>query len=151
MLHATLKSLLAQKLRLAMSAFAIVLGVAFVSGSFVFTDTLNTSFTDIFQQTAPDVTVRPAHAEAAATGGFTATDAGSYRPPWWPRWPRCRVSRADGVVADQSTYVIGKNGKAVSPPAGPLASRKATTTGRPRTAPRSSRSPQAPPRPGPAN
>ena len=64
MLHATLKSLLAQKLRLVMSAFAIVLGVAFVSGSFVFTDTLNSSFTDIFRQTAPDVTVRPAHAEA---------------------------------------------------------------------------------------
>ena len=39
MLRATLKSLLAHKLRMAMSAFAIVLGVAFVSGTLVFTDT----------------------------------------------------------------------------------------------------------------
>ena len=46
MLRATFKSLLAHKLRMAMSAFAIVLGVAFVSGTFVFTDTLNSSFTD---------------------------------------------------------------------------------------------------------
>ena len=37
MLRFTLRNLLARKLRLAMSAFAIVLGVAFVAGSFVFT------------------------------------------------------------------------------------------------------------------
>ncbi len=60
MFRATLKSLLAHKLRMGMSAFAIVLGVAFVAGTFVFTDTLNSSFTELFRQTAPDVTVRPA-------------------------------------------------------------------------------------------
>ncbi len=119
MLHATLKSLLAQKLRLVMSAFAIVLGVAFVSGSFVFTDTLNSSFTDIFRQTAPDVTVRPAHAEAAATGGFTATDTRLVPAALVTTLATLPgVSRADGVVADQSTFVIGKNGKAVSPAGG---------------------------------
>ena len=48
MLRATFKNLLARKLRLALSAFAIVLGVAFVAGSYVFTDTLNRGFTDIF-------------------------------------------------------------------------------------------------------
>ena len=74
MLHATLKSLLAHKLRMAMSTFAIVLGVAFVSGTFVFTDTLNSSFTDLFRQTAPDVMVRPADSQAASSGGFTGTD-----------------------------------------------------------------------------
>ena len=65
MLRATLKGLLAHKLRRAMSAFAIVLGVAFVSGTFVFTDTLNASFTDLFRHTAPDVTVQPAAPTAA--------------------------------------------------------------------------------------
>ena len=63
MLKVTLKGLLAHKLRLGMSAFAIVLGVAFVAGTFVFTDTLNRSFTDLFRQTAPDVTARPAGAQ----------------------------------------------------------------------------------------
>ena len=74
MFRATLKSLLAHKLRMGMSAFAIVLGVAFVAGTFVFTDTLNSSFTELFRQTAPDVTVRPAKAAAAAAGGFTGAD-----------------------------------------------------------------------------
>lgn len=70
MLRATLKSLLAHKVRMAMSTIAIVLGVAFVSGTFVFTDTLNSSFIDLFRQTAPVVTARPADSAAAASGGF---------------------------------------------------------------------------------
>ena len=40
MLNATLKSLLAHKLRLALTALAVVLGVAFISGTFVLTDTI---------------------------------------------------------------------------------------------------------------
>ena len=43
----SLRNLLARKLRLAMSAFAIVLGVAFVAGSFVFTDSLGGAFDGI--------------------------------------------------------------------------------------------------------
>ena len=44
MLRATLKSLLARKLRLTLSALAVVLGVAFVAGAFVLTDTLGRTF-----------------------------------------------------------------------------------------------------------
>ena len=44
MLHATLKSLLARKLRLALTALSIVLGVGFVAGTFVLTDTMNKAF-----------------------------------------------------------------------------------------------------------
>ena len=79
MLNATLKGLLAHKLRLGMSAFAIILGVAFVAGTFVFTDTLNRSFTDLFRQTAPDVTVRPVDT-ASDSGGFTGSDARTVPP-----------------------------------------------------------------------
>ena len=43
-LRATLKSLLARKLRLVLSGLAVVLGVMFVSGAFVLTDTLGRSF-----------------------------------------------------------------------------------------------------------
>ena len=45
-----------------------------MSGTLVFTDTLNSSLTDLFRQTAPDVTVRPARADAASAGGFTGGD-----------------------------------------------------------------------------
>ena len=47
MLRATWRSLFARKLRLLLSAFAVVLGVAFVSGSYVFTDTLDRAFTGL--------------------------------------------------------------------------------------------------------
>jgi putative ABC transport system permease protein len=48
MLRATLKSLLARKLRLILSGLAVVLGVMFVAGAFVVTDTLSRSFDSIF-------------------------------------------------------------------------------------------------------
>ena len=48
MLRATLKSLLARKLRLILSGLAVVLGVMFVAGAFVVTDTLSRSFDSLF-------------------------------------------------------------------------------------------------------
>src|SRR5271169_6944393 len=44
----TIKGLLAHKLRLGLTALAIVLGVTFISGTFVLTDTLNNTFTVLF-------------------------------------------------------------------------------------------------------
>jgi putative ABC transport system permease protein len=44
----TLRGLLAHKLRLALTALAIVLGVTFISGTFVLTDTLNATFSNVF-------------------------------------------------------------------------------------------------------
>src|SRR3974377_1711015 len=44
----TIKGLLAHKLRLALTALAIVLGVTFVAGTFVLTDTLHDTFTTLF-------------------------------------------------------------------------------------------------------
>src|ERR1700683_898808 len=44
----TLRGLLAHKLRLALTALAIVLGVTFISGTFVLTDTLNSTFSTLF-------------------------------------------------------------------------------------------------------
>jgi putative ABC transport system permease protein len=48
MWRATLKGLLAHKMRLALTAVAIVLGVMFVSGTYVLTDTLHSTFTTLF-------------------------------------------------------------------------------------------------------
>jgi putative ABC transport system permease protein len=44
----TLKGLLAHKLRLALTAIAIVLGVTFVTGTLILTDTLHNTFTTLF-------------------------------------------------------------------------------------------------------
>jgi putative ABC transport system permease protein len=44
----TLSGLVAHKLRLALTALAIVLGVTFISGTFVLTDTLNNTFSVLF-------------------------------------------------------------------------------------------------------
>jgi putative ABC transport system permease protein len=44
----TLRGLLAHKLRLALTALAIVLGVTFISGTFVLTDTLHSTFSALF-------------------------------------------------------------------------------------------------------
>jgi putative ABC transport system permease protein len=48
MRNVTIRGLLAHKLRLALTALAIVLGVAFISGTFVLTDTLNNTFAVLF-------------------------------------------------------------------------------------------------------
>jgi putative ABC transport system permease protein len=48
MRRVTLRGLLAHKLRLALTALAIVLGVTFISGTFVLTDTLNSTFSTLF-------------------------------------------------------------------------------------------------------
>jgi putative ABC transport system permease protein len=53
MLRATLRSLLSRKLRLMLSGLAVVLGVMFVAGSFVLTDTIGRSF-DAMLRTAYD-------------------------------------------------------------------------------------------------
>ena len=61
MFKTAIKGLTANRLRMTLTAVSIILGVAFVAGSFVFTDTINarfeTLFTDVFA--GVDATVRP--------------------------------------------------------------------------------------------
>ncbi|HUW17328.1 MAG TPA: hypothetical protein VMW94_09645, partial [Actinomycetes bacterium] len=59
MLRTAWRSLRHHKLRLVLSGVAIVLGVGFVVGTLIFTDTLNRTFTDLFTQTTTDVVVTP--------------------------------------------------------------------------------------------
>lgn len=58
MWRAARKSVLAHKLRLALSALAVVLGVAFVAGTFVLTDTMQSSFTSLFGNVDRNVSVQ---------------------------------------------------------------------------------------------
>ncbi len=48
MRNVTIKGLLAHKLRLLLTALAIILGVTFISGTFVLTDTLHSTFSGLF-------------------------------------------------------------------------------------------------------
>lgn len=48
MLKAAIKSLLHHKTRLALTGLSIVLGVAFISGTFIYTDTTSSAFDGIF-------------------------------------------------------------------------------------------------------
>ncbi|GAA4907914.1 FtsX-like permease family protein [Tessaracoccus lubricantis] len=67
MLRATLKSVWARKVRLFMSALSIVLGVAFVAGSLIFTSMLSSSFDSLVKGSLADVNVSP---EATGISGF---------------------------------------------------------------------------------
>jgi putative ABC transport system permease protein len=70
MLRITLKSLAARKLRLALTAIAIVLGVAFVTGTYILTDTSNKLFDEQFADVVDgvDLVVRSGAAFGAAHG-----------------------------------------------------------------------------------
>jgi putative ABC transport system permease protein len=69
----TIKGLLAHKLRFAMTALAVVLGVAFVAGSFILTDTIERSFEGVIGQLAGgiDLQVRPEGTGADFEAGFS--------------------------------------------------------------------------------
>ncbi|HEV2761066.1 MAG TPA: ABC transporter permease [Acidimicrobiales bacterium] len=62
MVRAVLKGVLAHKLRLFLTAMAVVLGVSFVAGTFVLTDTINKTFDTLFGEISAgtDVSVRAA-------------------------------------------------------------------------------------------
>ncbi len=117
MVRAALKSLLGRKLRLLMSTFAIVLGVGFVTGSLVFGDTLNRSFTALFASTVGDVVVRPA-GNATVDGAPSAVTV--------PGRLGAKLAavdgaaRADGNIGVVGVYVIDVDGDPVGgngPPA----------------------------------
>ena len=58
MMGAALKGVLANKVRLTLTGLAIVLGVAFVAGSFIFTDTINTRFEILLERDGGEVVRR---------------------------------------------------------------------------------------------
>lgn len=74
MLKATLRSFLAHKGRLLLSALAVILSVAFVAGSLIFSDTVARTFDRLFASTSADVTVEPKeNLDEAVPSGQTPT------------------------------------------------------------------------------
>jgi putative ABC transport system permease protein len=110
-----LQGLLAHKLRLALTALAIVLGVTFISGTFVLTDTLHTTFTSLFGRVYQNVDfeVRGVTTLSGANG-----DTGAIRNPIPERIATSvrhipGVAYADGIVTGYAQFV-SPHGKAVS-------------------------------------
>src|SRR3954466_5601222 len=101
MLRIALKGLLARKLRTVLTGFAVVLGVSFVAGTFVVTDTIDASFKDLFEraQKGTDVTVT---AKVAVEEDFAA-------PPTMPSSTLDRVKSVDGVDAAQGNVSADGN------------------------------------------
>lgn len=116
MLRATLKSLLARKLRLILSTLAVVLSVMFIASSLVLTDTLGRTFDNIFADiyTNTDVQVTT-KAEVEAQGGGPAQ---SLKPLTAADVEKIAdvdgVKSAKGQVFLTGARAVGKNGKIVA-------------------------------------
>ncbi|MFI1824891.1 ABC transporter permease [Streptomyces sp. NPDC020412] len=90
----SLRNFLAHKGRMALSAIAVLLSVAFVCGTLVFTDTMNTTFTKLFASTTPDVTVQPKD-----SADDVEDDGATGRPPTMPASTVEQIRSADGVAS----------------------------------------------------
>ncbi len=115
MLRATLSGMRQRKLRLVLSGLAVVLGVMFVAGSLVLTDTLGRSFdrvfaeayehTDVLVQGVPNVAVHESEGEQVpAKIPADSVDTVAAVPG---------VAEATGVVEADGARVIGSDGQVV--------------------------------------
>jgi putative ABC transport system permease protein len=118
-IRASLKSLLARRVRLLLSTFAIVLGVAFVTGILMFSDTLQRSFVALFDSTVGDTVVRPENSEVANQSAvFSTQTVPASLQPALEHVPG--AERVDGMVSASGVYVLSTEGKVVGgsgPPA----------------------------------
>lgn len=118
-LKTSMRNFVAHKGRMALSAVAVLLSVAFVCGTLVFTDTMNTTFDKLFQATASDVQIS---AKSASDTGETTSRTG--KPPVLPasvvgevRGAR-GVRSAEGTVFSTSVTVVDADKDKLSPSSG---------------------------------
>src|SRR3954470_19336740 len=116
MWEVTRKGLVAHKFRLLLTSISIVLGVAFVAGTLVFTDTIGSVFDHLFQQTTSgtDAVVR-AHLPFkvnARGGGGEADRAPVPDSMVAPIRDTAGVAEAQGSVQGLA-LVVGTDGKGI--------------------------------------
>src|ERR1700742_64988 len=112
------KSTMAHKRRLIGTALSVIIGIAFLAGTFVFTDTINRTFDNLFANVFKntDVYVR---SNQSIDSGFGQTSR--------PRIPQTlvqQVAAVPGVVEAQGSVqgfarIIGKNNKPLGRDNGP--------------------------------
>ena len=116
MTRVALKGLLGRKVRAALTAIAIILGVAMVSGTYVLTDTIKSAFSTVF-------TTVYKHTDAVITGksaiGTTGGGGQNITPPSLSASLLTRVeglkgvSLASGGISD-TAKLVGHDGKVIS-------------------------------------
>jgi putative ABC transport system permease protein len=94
----SMRNFLAHKGRMALSAVAVLLSVAFVCGTLVFTDTMNTTFDKLFAVSSSDVTVAPKAADGEE-------DPQNGVPASLPAATLDKVRAAEGVEAAEGAVV----------------------------------------------
>ncbi|MFL5919658.1 MAG: ABC transporter permease [Gaiellaceae bacterium] len=108
-----LRGLLGRKLRTVLTAIAIVLGVATVSGTYVLTDSINNAFHSIFFETRAGSDVVVSGKSAFDLSGDSGVTAPSFRESLLQRVRELPdVAEAQGQVNGQA-HLIGKDGKAI--------------------------------------
>jgi len=111
MIRLALRGLLAHRLRLGLTAMAVVLGVCFVSGTLIFRDTMARSFDGVFDQLYDEVQVivRAEQAYAATDDGFTGPVPHSVADTIERAIPRAVV---EGSVEGYAA-IVGSDGEVV--------------------------------------
>src|SRR5215469_16281974 len=110
MFRALFRSMLVHRLRLVLTGLAIALGVAFMSGSFVFSSTLSSSLDSLFAQASIGTDVQVTH---VTPGGSTITGSPAQPVPAAVLATVRAVpgaSAADGEVTGQAE-LLGRDGK----------------------------------------
>jgi putative ABC transport system permease protein len=115
MFKATLKSLLARKLRLLLSGLAVVLGVMAVAGALVLTDTLGRSFDALFQTVNQNLDVQVSGTRNVQGGERGADPVTTAIPAAVVGTVAAvpEVQSAIGVVIVDGARVIGPDGKVI--------------------------------------
>jgi putative ABC transport system permease protein len=111
MIGVALKGLAGRKLRAALTAVAIVLGVAMVSGTYVLTDTIDKAFTALFEATYAETDARIAGkaADISIPGESTRTPAIPERLVETVRGLPS-VAAAAGAIVDDQTMLVDTEG-----------------------------------------
>jgi putative ABC transport system permease protein len=116
MIRVALRGLAGRKLRATLTAFAIILGVAMVSGTYVLTDTIDKAFDNIFSETYAntDAVVSGKTADISFEG-----DSADTPPVDQSVLPQIRAlpdveSAAGAVIDDTNTKILKKDGDAVN-------------------------------------
>lgn len=117
MFRASWRSLIQHKLRLVLSVLAIMLSVGFVVGTFIFTDTLNKTFTDLFGQTTTDVVVTP---KSDFEGSGFAGEVSILPPELLDEVAQVPgAAKAGGAVFADGVSIIGSDAEPLGQPGAP--------------------------------
>ena len=109
-----IKGLLGRKLRTVLTALAIILGVAMISGTYILTDTITGAFTSIV-----DKSYENSDAVISGKVAFKNTNSNTQQTPAFPAAVLTKVRQlpqtgsAAGVITDEA-HLVGRDGKIIA-------------------------------------